>query len=141
MTEILTRAFEVGDAEQVTTLWRTVFADDPPHNEPSAVLSSKLSMGDGLLFVAELKGDIVGAIMAGYDGHRGWLYTLAVLPGYRRRGVGQALVNTAIEALRKLGCIKVNLQIRAGNHAVTAFYRSLGFAVEDRISMGKLLKS
>ena len=141
MTGTLTRAFAVGDTEQVTNVWRTVFADDPPHNEPSAVLAAKLSMDDGLLFVAELDGDIVGAIMAGYDGHRGWLYTLAVLPAYRRRGIGRELVNTAVEALEELGCIKVNLQIRAGNEAVTAFYRSLGFTVEDRISMGKLLKS
>ena len=100
------------------------------------VFDAKLATNDGLLFLAEDAHEIVGTAMAGYDGHRGWLYSVAVLPGYRRRGVGTALVLHAVDSLRALGCPKVNLQIRPTNDAVVGFYESLGFEVEERVSMG-----
>ncbi len=75
--------------------------------------------------------------MAGYDGHRGWIYSLAVLPRCRREGVGSRLVQHAEEHLRTLGCAKINLQILKGNEAVVSFYQKLGYEVERRISMGK----
>lgn len=116
-------------------LWNSVFTDDPPHNEPGRVIDAKIAFDD-LIFVAEDNGRIIGACMAGYDGHRGWLYAVAVATEYRRRGVGADLVGQAMRALRELGCCKLNLQIRAGNEKVEAFYRSLGFFREERISMG-----
>lgn len=127
------------DRQALIELWGRVFPDDPPHNEPSKMLAAKLAVDD-LVFVMQLEGELVGACMAGYDGHRGWLYAVAVDSAYRRRGAGAALVKHAIRALQELGCIKVNLQIRSTNTEVAAFYRSLGFAVEDRLSMGKLLE-
>lgn len=132
------RKFQQDDYAATVDLWRRVFPDDPPHNEPAAMLSAKLAVDD-LVFVAENESRIVGACMAGYDGHRGWLYAVAVLPETRGTGAGAALVEAAIDALRALGCVKVNLQVRSGNSAVTAFYEQLGFAVEDRVSMGKLI--
>lgn len=75
--------------------------------------------------------------MAGYDGHRGWLYAVAVSQQSRRSGVGTALVRTAEAALQDLGCSKINLQVRVGNEEVTSFYRGLGYAIEERISMGR----
>ena len=77
--------------------------------------------------------------MAGSDGHRGWLYALAVLPSHRRRGVAKALAEEAIARLQRLGCTKVNLQVRSGNDAATAFWRSMGFDIEERVSMGRRL--
>ncbi|MBT0670287.1 GNAT family N-acetyltransferase, partial [Novosphingobium profundi] len=77
--------------------------------------------------------------MAGYDGHRGWLYSIAVDPDWQGQGVGSALVIEAQARLKSLGCGKVNLQVRAGNQTVTAFYRKHGFVVEERVSMGKRL--
>lgn len=94
---------------------------------------------DDLIFVAEQDGWIVGGCMAGWDGHRGWLYAVAVLPEHRRTGVGSMLVLSAIRALKELGCIKVNLQVRASNTKTVAFYEALGFAVEERVSMGALV--
>jgi ribosomal protein S18 acetylase RimI-like enzyme len=79
---------------------------------------------------------IVGACIAGYDGHRGWLYAVAVLEQHRRAGTGAKLVNYAMQGLKKLGCVKVNLQIRPSNTAVSKFYQNLGFEIEERISMG-----
>ena len=77
--------------------------------------------------------------MAGFDGVRGWIYHLAVSPESRRRGVGTQLVRAAETGLSKLGCPKVNIQVRASNDEVIAFYKGLGFAVEERVSMGRRL--
>jgi len=132
------RKFQEKDKSSLITLWQRVFPDDPSHNEPSKVISAKLAVDD-LIFVAEQNDQIVGACMAGYDGHRGWLYAVAVSPDFRRSGIGSLLVNAAIQQLKILGCIKVNLQIRSTNTSVAAFYKSLGFATEDRLSMGVLV--
>ena len=123
-----TRPCTARDRSGVIALWETVFPDDPPHNAPAKVFDAKLAMDDGMLFVATDAESVIGTAMAGYDGHRGWLYTVAVSPGHRRRGVGTALVHHAVAALRTTGCIKVNLQIRSTNLAVRGFYESLGFA-------------
>ena len=77
--------------------------------------------------------------MGGYDGHRGWVYSLAVEEARRHRGIGSALVDNIEEALKALGCLKVNLQVVGSNSSVVDFYEKLGFSVEDRISMGKRL--
>ena len=132
------RKYTHQDRENLVALWQQVFPDDPPHNEPAIVIDAKLAVDD-LIFVAEADDQIIGACMAGYDGHRGWLYAVAVKSDYRRDGIGKELVSTAIETLQALGCIKLNLQIRADNTAVANFYKSLGFSVEDRMSMGVLL--
>ncbi len=132
------RKYRAADRAALIELWTTAFPDDPPHNAPAAVLDAKLAVDD-LVFVATDGNDLIGACLAGYDGHRGWLYAVAVAPDRRRAGVGRRLVERAVGALRERGCIKVNLQIRSTNREVEAFYRSLGFAGEDRISMGRLI--
>ena len=132
------RSYSSEDRDQVISLWQRVLPDNQPHNDPSRVVDEKLSV-DEMLFVAEDTGVIIGTAMAGYDGHRGWLYSVAVDPQQRRNGIGRGLVKLAIQTFKSLGCVKVNLQVRATNSQVVEFYESLGFAVEDRISMGKLL--
>ena len=82
---------------------------------------------------------MIGTVMGGYDGHRGWIYSLAVDERERHRGIGTALVENIEESLKALGCLKVNLQVVGSNSIVVDFYEKLGFAVEDRISMGKRL--
>ncbi|MEZ7842386.1 MAG: GNAT family acetyltransferase [Gammaproteobacteria bacterium] len=132
------RQFCESDRSDLIKLWHAVFPDDPSHNEPSKVIESKLAI-DNLIFIAEHEGLIIGACMAGYDGHRGWLYAVAVCKEQRRSGAGSALVQHAIQALKVMGCIKVNLQIRATNTQVTTFYESLGFVIEERLSMGTFI--
>jgi ribosomal protein S18 acetylase RimI-like enzyme len=132
------RQFCESDRTDLIKLWHTVFPDDPSHNEPSKVIEAKLAI-DKLIFIAEHEGLIIGACIAGYDGHRGWLYAVAVLKEQRRSGAGAALVKQAIQALKVMGCIKVNLQIRATNTEVAAFYESLGFVIEERLSMGTFI--
>ena len=134
------RSYQDNDKDKVIHLLKTVFPDDPPHNEPSKVIDAKMGVQRELFFIAELDEHIVGTVMAGYDGHRGWLYLVAVDPECRGKNIGNQLVNHAINALKEMGCIKVNLQVRATNREVISFYESLGFNIEERVSMGKLLE-
>ncbi len=123
----------------VRALWLEAFPDDPPRNRAEVAIPAKLAVQPELLLVA-LDGDrVVGTTMAGYDGHRGWLYSVAVSPSHRRAGIGTLLIAEAERRLAQLGCAKVNLQVRAENAAVAAFYRGLGYEVEERVSMGKRL--
>ena len=124
---------------KVIALWDAVFGYEAAHNQPALVIDKKLAVGDGLFFVALSAQEVVGTVMAGYDGHRGWIYSVAVSPAHRRRGVGSQLVEVAERTLATKGCVKVNLQIMEGNESVTAFYASVGFSVEKRVSMGKRL--
>lgn len=124
---------------QVVALWGRVFGYATAHNAPNFAIDNKLAVRDGLFFVAEVGPKVAGTIMAGYDGHRGWIYSVAVSPEYRRRGLGSRLMRHAEERLQALGCPKINLQILPENGAVQAFYRKLGYETEPRISMGKKL--
>ena len=124
----------------VESLWRVCFANDPERNHAANAIPTKLAQADGLFWVAlDEKNTVIGTTMAGWDGHRGWLYAVAVDTSWRRSGVGKALVEHAITSLKKRGCEKVNLQIRAGNEEVKAFYQGLGFSVEPRTSMGRVI--
>lgn len=122
---------------QVVQLWRDVLGYDSGHNAPALVIDKKLVVADGLFFVALDAQTVVGTVLAGYDGHRGWLYAVAVHPAHQHKGIGSALVRHAEQALAARGCMKINLQIVEGNEAVTAFYAALGYFVERRVSMGK----
>ncbi|NQY93305.1 MAG: GNAT family acetyltransferase [Campylobacteraceae bacterium] len=120
------------------SLWENAFPNNPEHDEPNLMLDLKLKIDD-LIFVALEDEKIIGSCMAGYDGHRGYLYSVAVSSEIRKGGVGRKLVSYTIDELKKLGCTKVNLHIRPTNTEVAQFYRSLGFEVEERICMSKLI--
>jgi ribosomal protein S18 acetylase RimI-like enzyme len=135
---MLIRNYVADDRDAVVDLWLTVFPRSTGHNDPGTSIDRKIAADDGLFFVATDDANVAGTVMAGYDGHRGWLYSVAVSPAFRRRGVGTRLVRHAESELSRRGCPKVNLQVIADNSEVVAFYRSLGFQVEERISMGKL---
>lgn len=123
-------------------LWRQVFPDSPPWNHPETDIRRKLSVQRELFLVAVLESELVGTTaMAGFDGHRGWVYYVAVSPRHRRQGIGRALLERVEEGLVKLGCSKLNLQVRDSNAEVVSFYKRLGYEVEDRVSMSKRLDS
>ena len=121
----------------VRLLWQEAFPNDPPWNAAEVAIPAKLKIQPDLFLVAIEQTLVAGSIMAGYDGHRGWLYAVAVLRSHQKRGLGRALVKEAEERLRAIGCKKINLQVRASNTTVIEFYRSLGYEVEERVSMGK----
>jgi ribosomal protein S18 acetylase RimI-like enzyme len=111
-----------------------------PQNDPIEDIQKKLDFQPDLFFVALLDGQLIGSVMVGYEGHRGWLNYLAVLPSFQKRGYGRKLVNKVIVELGKIGCLKLNLQVRKSNTAVIEFYKHLGFKEEDRISLGMRLR-
>ncbi len=111
-----------------------------PQNDPVEDIRKKFDFQPHLFFVAMLDGQLVGSVMVGYEGHRGWLNYLAVLPKYQKRGYGSKLVEKAIEELKKLGCLKVNLQVRKTNTSVISFYEHLGFKDDNVVSLGMRLK-
>jgi len=135
------RPFQEADETSVIALWTHVFAYPEPRNNPQKVIRDKLAVQRDLFFVALIDGVVVGTVMGGYDGHRGWIYSLAVRPEVRRRGIGTALMRHIERELARRGCAKINLQLLASNAATVAFYQKLGFAVEERVSMGKVLAS
>jgi ribosomal protein S18 acetylase RimI-like enzyme len=110
-----------------------------PWNDPYRDIDRKLSRDASNLLVVEDDGELVGSVMVGYEGHRGWINYLAVRPGHQRQGLGRLLVGEAERRLRELGCAKVNLQIRASNKPAVEFYRHIGYTVDDVISMGRRL--
>jgi ribosomal protein S18 acetylase RimI-like enzyme len=110
-----------------------------PWNDPGRDIEVKLAFQPELLLVAEREGAVVGSVMAGYEGHRGWINYLAVEPELRRRGVGRRLMEAAEALLRPLGCQKINLMVRTGNRSAVEFYRRLGYSVDDVVGMGKRL--
>ncbi|NQV25832.1 MAG: GNAT family acetyltransferase [Rhodopirellula sp.] len=133
------RNYELADRQQVVALWNEVFPGSTGHNDPKASIDRKVGANDGLFFVAADGSLIVGTVLAGYDGHRGWLYSVAIAPDRRRDGIGSQLIRHAEQVLAQRGCPKLNIQVRADNAKVVAFYESLGFQIEERISMGKLI--
>jgi ribosomal protein S18 acetylase RimI-like enzyme len=133
------RPYRENDEAAIAGLWREVFPDAPPWNVPEDDIRRKLEVQRDLFVVACEGGEIVGTAMGGYDGHRGWVHLVAVSPRHRRLGIGAALMRRIEEGLAALGCPKLNLQVRSTNGDVVAFYERLGYAVEDRVSMGKRL--
>lgn len=133
------RPYQPSDRDAVFGIWAVAFPDPSPHNDPGRTIAMKMAEDPELFLVAESAGEVVGTVIGGWDGHRGWIYSLAVTPSYQGRGIGTDLVRDIQRRLVQLGCIKVNLQVRETNAEVTRFYQKLGFAAEPMISMGKRL--
>jgi ribosomal protein S18 acetylase RimI-like enzyme len=132
------RRFREGDRGQIISLWARCDLTRP-WNNPDADIDRKVSHGDGGLLVATRGDDVIGSVMAGYDGHRGWINYLAVDPSERQHRLGSRLMGAAEEHLRELGCPKINLQIRATNLDARSFYEHLGFLEDEVVGMGKRL--
>ena len=133
------RAFTPADTEAVVQLWHDCELTRP-WNDPHKDIARKLSVSPDLFWLGcDADGRIIASIMVGYDGHRGWINYLAVHPAHQRRGHARQLMQRAEQTLSELGCPKLNLQVRAGNEAVLAFYESLGYADDRTLSLGKRL--
>ena len=132
------RPYRPADEEAVVALWQSCGLV-VEQNDPRRDIANKLAFQPELLLVGVLEERLVGSVMAGYEGHRGWINYLAVDPAFRSHSLGRQLMEAAEAALQRLGCPKVNLQVRSGNGAVIAFYEGLGYRVEERVGMGKRL--
>ena len=139
MSAIELRAFRSVDTEAVVALWDRCGLVRP-WNDPRKDVARKLAVQPDLFLLGCQAGAIVASAMAGYDGHRGWIYYFAVDPAHRRRGVGCALLAEVERRLVALGCPKINLQVRGDNAQALAFWERLGFARDDTTSLGKRLE-
>jgi ribosomal protein S18 acetylase RimI-like enzyme len=138
MQDIEIRPFEPGDTAAVVQLW-TDCGLVVPWNDPYRDIRRKLKVQREMFLVGCSDGQIIATVMAGYDGHRGWINYLAVDPRHRRSGLGTRMMEEAEARLRAAGCPKINLQVRASNAAVIEFYRAIGFKMDDVVSLGKRL--
>ena len=133
------RPFQLNDEPAVIGVWERAGLTRP-WNDPHKDIRRKLQVRPDYFLVAELEGVLVGTVMVGYDGHRGWVYYFGVDPAYQRRGIGRALMQEAERLLRAAGCPKINLQVRGTNTVAIEFYRRIGFAMDDVVSLGKRLE-
>jgi ribosomal protein S18 acetylase RimI-like enzyme len=135
---ISVRTYSAQDQRAVIDLWDRCGLLRP-WNNPGKDICRKLRANSDWFIVAVVRNKIVGSIMIGYEGHRGWINYLAVDPSLRRQGVGRRLMEQAEELLRNAGCPKINLQVRSANKEAAEFYASLGYLQDDVISLGKRL--
>lgn len=135
----LIRPFEDSDEDAVIALWDRCGLLRP-WNNPHMDIARKKQIQRELFLVGLVGQKIVAATMAGYDGHRGWVYYFGVDPAYQRNGYGRALIAEVERRLRELGCPKLNLQVRRGNDGAAAFYESVGFDEQDLLHFGKRLE-
>lgn len=132
------RSFERADTEAVVALWRACGLVRP-WNDPYKDIERKLGVQPELFLVGCIDGAVVASTMVGFDGHRGWVYYLAVAPSRQRLRLGQAVMARAEQLLLERGCPKLTLMVRSENSTVIAFYRRLGFE-EDKVTvLGKRL--
>lgn len=135
---VVLRPLRDADVEQVVSLWHATGLTRP-WNDPQRDIARARAVWPDLLVVAVDGDDVVGTVMAGYDGHRGWLYYLATASERRGEGIGRMLVADAERRLEGLGCPKVMLMVREGNDAVADFYDALGYARDATSVLGKRL--
>ncbi|MEL7333179.1 MAG: GNAT family acetyltransferase [Cyanobacteria bacterium J06560_2] len=134
------RPFHLTDESVVVDLWKRVGLTRP-WNDPHKDILRKLTVQSEGFLVGEVEGRIVASVMAGYEGHRGWINYLAVDPDCQKLGYGRALMAHAEHWLLAQGCPKVSLQIRKDNLEAIAFYAHLGFTEDAAVSLGKRLIS
>ena len=132
------RAFEPQDEPAVVALWE-VCKLTRPWNDPHKDIARKLAIQPELFLVGEAENQIVASVMAGYEGHRGWVNYLAVAPAFRGRGYGRALMQHVETALERRGCPKLSLLVRGSNPDAIAFYHRLGYVQDESVSLGKRL--
>jgi ribosomal protein S18 acetylase RimI-like enzyme len=132
------RTYRAGDLDAVVALWNAAGLTRP-WNDPERDIARKLTVQPELFFVGESEGKLIASAMAGDDGHRGWVYYVAVHPDARRRGHARSLMQHVEQALRARGCAKLNLQVRADNAQALGFYERLGYTREERVDFGKRL--
>ena len=136
---MLIRAYEPADEEAVVALWHRCGLTRP-WNDPRKDIARKMKVRPDQFLVGLVEGVLVATAMVGYDGHRGWIYYLGVDPEHQKGGLGRAIMERAEGLLRAEGCPKINLQVRTSNEGVIAFYKRLGYALDDVVGMGKRLE-
>lgn len=139
MQNLTIRSFQSEDEEAVIGLWNQCGLI-VPQNNPKKDIARKMKVNPELFLVGLYRSNLIATCMAGYEGHRGWINYLAVAPAMRRKGIATRLMTAAEKQLKRIGCPKINLQVRTTNKAVINFYASIGFQDDDVLGMGKRLE-
>lgn len=126
----------VTDIASATALWHDVGLTRP-WNDPAADARRALAGPASTILGARDNGELAGTVMTGHDGHRGWVYYLAVAASYQRRGVARALMTTAENWCAAAGMPRLNLMVRTGNAPVLGFYARLGYRLSDVVVLQK----
>ena len=132
------REIVIGDTQTLISLWQEAGLLVPWSN-PKDDIKQALATATSTLLVMEDESQIIGSVMTGYDGHRGWIYYLAVKTGYQKQGYGKKLVQAAEEWLKSQGAPKVHLLIRKDNDVIQSFYHRIGYKTSDVVMMKKTL--
>jgi ribosomal protein S18 acetylase RimI-like enzyme len=130
------RPYLESDEQAVIRLWQACELTRP-WNDPQKDIERKLKIQRELFLVGEIEGQVIASVMAGYEGHRGWINYLAVHPDFQRRRIGSDLMEAAQILLLKMGCPKISLQVRLTNESAVGFYKSIGYAQDEVVSFGK----
>ena len=133
------RPYEPRDEISVVRLWNDCGLV-VPWNNPHRDIRRKLEVQPKMFLVGCLNGQIIATVVAGYDGHRGWINYLAVHPNHQRTGIGRRIMGEAETILRAVGCPKINLQVRSTNVNIIEFYKTIGYKIDDVVSLGKRLE-
>ena len=136
MKGIEIRQFVIEDTDAVLEVWSLAGMTTPERN-PRADIQKKLRHSPESFFVGVLEGKVVATVMVGYDGHRGWIYSLAVRPDLQRKGIGRQMMEEAENWLRQHGCPRVKLQVDEARGDVAGVCRKLGYEVQPLVSMAK----
>ena len=136
MKGIEIRPFVIEDTDAVLEVWNLAGMTTPDRN-PRSDIQKKLRHSPESFFVGTLEGKVVATVMVGYDGHRGWIYSLAVTPDLQRKGLGTQMMERAESWLRQQGCTRAKLQVDEARGDVTGFYRKHGYEVQPLVSMAK----
>jgi ribosomal protein S18 acetylase RimI-like enzyme len=138
MQNFIIRTFRPDDESDVINLWRQCGLI-VPWNNPKTDIQRKLSTSPELFYVGVLDDELIASCMAGYDGHRGWIYFLAVKSACQRKGLASRLIDHAESELIKLGCPKIELMVRKTNKNIISFYQSVGYDIDPVMVLSKRL--
>ena len=127
------------DVPAIISLWEKTKLTRP-WNDPAKDIELSLNADTSTIFTARKNGSIVGSAMTGYDGHRGWIYYLAVDPDCQKQGIGKRLYNEAYRWLKEQGAPKFQILIRNDNEDVVSFYEKLGFEKSTSLLMARKIE-
>ena len=132
------RSYRASDEPAVVSLWQECGVTRP-WNDPHKDIARKLGVQPEWFLVGTDGAEVIATVMAGYDGHRGWVNYLAVAPSHRGRGHGRRLMRHVEQLFLSAGVPKVNLLVRSTNAGVIEFYRRLGYVQDEAVCLGKRL--
>ena len=131
-------ALEVEEVDAAITLWR-ICGLTRPWNDPEADARLAMTAPASVILAGRIEGRVIATAMTGFDGHRAWVYYLAVDPTLRGVGHGTAMTKACEAWAQAQGAPKIQLMVRSGNEAAKGFYGAIGYEHQEVLVLGKRL--